>query len=79
MLMPGNCGEPSRFVRNDSDSAFAGDMMNVSPSTGMLLVAKWLISPMMSASGLVVAAAVGAPLVIDWPGSRPPPPPRPDR
>ena len=65
IVTPGYCGEPSRLMRNDSASAFAADMMNVTPSTAMLFVAKCVMSPMMSAIGFVVAAAVGAPLVID--------------
>src|SRR4030095_10622315 len=63
-VTPGYCGDPSRLLRNDSESALAADMMNVTPSTAMLFVAKCEINPMMSAMGFVVAAAVGAPFVI---------------
>ena len=64
MSMPGNTGDPSLLLLNDSASALVGDIRNVTPSTLMLLVTKCWMSVRMSASGFAAPAAVGAPFVI---------------
>ena len=63
-MIPGNCGDPSMLLRKDIANAFAADIMNVTPSTAIPLVTKCEINARISASGFVVAAAVGAPFVI---------------